>query len=120
VNISGPDRELLFRSVAAVTPNLKYPVADCAFFSSQDTAWSSFWRRPTKEVAAFTLLGPGAGLWFDVINETVAEKDDLSKYKAIFVSDACYERDAAIEALEKYVSNGGKLVLDSQAFSKTI
>ncbi len=115
-----PDRYQLLYNIAAHTPRLKYPEPDCAFFISQDTGWSMYGNRAaTAEIAAFTMLGPHVGLWFDMINETSMKSNQLDHYRVIFISDAKYERSEAIERLEAYVRDGGILVvLDPDAFRR--
>lgn len=114
-----PDRYQLIYNIAAATPQLNYPEPDCAFFVSQDNSWSTYRYRPDAEAAVFTMLGPRAGLWFDMINETTMPTQNLANYKAIFISDAQYERQAAIDRLEEYVRKGGVLVVfDPHAFER--
>ena len=118
-----PERDLLFRTIAANTPILRRPTPSCAFFSSQDTAWSS-WQNDFSngELPAYTILGFGAGLWFRFINETVLEKypAELDGIKTVFVVDARYERPEAVAALFAFAKKGGNLVIfDPDAFERT-
>lgn len=91
------------------------PEADCAIFYSEDHYQSFAGRNhiyPNEVEYAYTLLGPVARTWFDIINDNmVADGKDLSKYKAIFVPAAKYERRAAVLRLVEYAANGGTLVL---------
>jgi hypothetical protein len=120
-SLGAPERYELIMEIARNTPQLQYPEADCAMYSSTVSGWSSYRRNNTAEVIAYTLLGPNARLWFDFINETIMTEKlrDLSKYNAIFVYDAPYEDAKAVKALDDYVRNGGTLVvLDPFSFGK--
>lgn len=91
------------------------PTADCAILYSEDH-YQSFPAKnyvyPNEPEYAYTLLGPVARTWFDFINDNmVADGKDLSKYKAIFVPAAKYERRSVVEKLLEYVQGGGRLVL---------
>ncbi len=93
------------------------PTADCAIMYSEDH-YQSFPGKhyvfPNEPEFAYTLLGPVAGTWFDFISDNmVADGKDLSKYKAIFVPAAKYERRSVVEKLLKYLENGGQLILGS-------
>lgn len=91
------------------------PTADCAIMYSEDH-YQSFPAKnyvyPNEPEYAYTFLGPVTGTWFDIINDnTVADGKDLSRYKAIVVPAARYERRSVVEKLLKYVQDGGMLVL---------
>jgi hypothetical protein len=89
---------------------------DCAIFYSEDH-YQSFserdYGRSNEPEFAYTFLGPVARTWFKIVNDNMVEdgKADLSRYKAVFVPAAKYERRAVVEKLIRYVENGGTLVL---------
>lgn len=88
--------------------------ADCAILYSEDH-YQSFPGKnniyPNEVEYCYTLLGPVARTWFDIINDNMVEDGkDLSKYKAIFVPAARYERRSVVEKLVKYAEDGGVLV----------
>lgn len=89
--------------------------ADCAILYSEDHYQSFAGKNyvyPNEVEYAYTLLGPVARTWFDIINDNmVADGKDLSKYKAIFVPAAKYERRAVVEKLLKYANGGGVVIL---------
>ena len=95
---------------------------DCAIFYSEDH-YQSFspneYYLHNEPEYAYTFLGPVARTWFKFVNDNmVAKGADLSKFKAIFVPAAKYERRSVVEKLVKYVQNGGTLVLgDRDCFS---
>lgn len=97
--------------------------ADCGIFYSQDH-WASFAGFenifPNEPEWAFTFLGPVAQAWMRFVDDDQidARKVDLKPFRAIFVPGAKYERRSAVEALTRYVENGGTLVCgDPGAFS---
>jgi len=90
---------------------------DCAILYSEDHYQSfspaNYYIHNEPEYA-YTFLGPVARTWFKFVNDNmVAKGADLSRFKAIFVPAATYERRAVVEKLIKYVEGGGKLVLGS-------
>ncbi len=90
---------------------------DCAILYSEDH-YQSFPAKnyvyPNEPEFAYTFLGPVARTWFSFINDNmVADGKDLSKYKAIFVPAAKYERRVVVEKLLEYAEKGGALVLGS-------
>ncbi|MBE6380820.1 MAG: hypothetical protein E7047_07810 [Lentisphaerae bacterium] len=101
---------------------LVYPEADCGLFLPVMTARSYVGvnNRPVKSQLMHSLLELQAGAWEQIFNESSIRKNlvDLNKFKAVFVSDAKYCDGTSLEALVKYVENGGTLVItDPEAFS---
>jgi hypothetical protein len=99
---------------------LKFPVPDCAVFAPVDTLRAYYGRNnfPHRENVLYSFLGPNAGVWFKYINESLL--DELKNYKLVFVADAKYLRQTALDKLKDFVRKGGTLVVvDPQAFSFT-
>ena len=91
---------------------------DCAVLYSEDH-YQSFpatnYVFPNEPLYLHTFLGPVARTWFKFVNDNMIAdgKGDLSKYKAVFVPAAKYERRDVVEKLIDYVEGGGVLVLSS-------
>jgi hypothetical protein len=101
--------------------------ADSAIFYSEDH-YQSFSEKvapfpyvyPNEPEWAYTFLGPVARTWFRFVNDNMVEdrKVDLSKFKAVIVPAAKYERKSVSNALFKYAAAGGTLIIgDAEAFS---
>ena len=119
-----PERIATAMKIAEMTPHLRYPEADCAFFTSQDTnftvmQWQNRNRFCDYEIPAYTILGPKAGIWFRFENVTSAAAGGLDRYRMVFVVDAPYEREESLSILKEYAERGGTLVLfDPKAFER--
>ena len=96
---------------------------DCAILYSEDhyqsfPAISSVF--PNDVEFAYTFLGPVARTWFKFVNDNMIEdgKSDLSRFKAVVVPAAKYERASVVKKLLGYVTGGGTLVCgDPEAFT---
>jgi hypothetical protein len=78
---------------------------------------------PYEPEWAYTFFGPVAETWFKFVNDNIVEdpKTGLSRYKAIIVPAAKYERHSVVNKLLNYVSAGGTLVVgDPEAFTSDV
>ena len=102
-------------------PSLKYPSPTTGVFISVDTetsrkcGYSSSKYYSMFQIPLFNVLGPGNGYWFEYFsdNQLESRKIDLRKFKIIYVPNATYERQIAVDLLLEYVKRGGVLVLGS-------
>lgn len=102
---------------------VKFPEPDFAVFYSSDSIASI----PVCDHSmifevenAYLMLGPKTGGWFKFINDFQLERNevDMSKFKAVYVPFAKYERIEAVRKLADYAEQGGTLVIcDPEAFS---
>ncbi len=99
-------------------PALKEYPRDAAVFVSTDSlrAYPGFTSLPEDEVILHGFLGNGAGVNYSFINESTL--DDLKRFKIIFTANSKYIPEDALLKLERYVEQGGMLVLlDPEALS---
>jgi hypothetical protein len=118
-----PDRwqlEMAIVKEAGRMKKLKFPKPDFAILYSCDSFSSLPNLSMTNEAeCCYTFVGPVARSWFAFIDDNQIERGkDLSAFKAIYVPLAKYQRRSVVEALEKYVRDGGVVVCgDPEAFS---
>jgi len=104
-------------------PRLKYPKAECAVLQSiitADTAYKWTGLDLGIQEAAYTLLGPRAGVWFDFVEDlqVLDGKKALTDYKVVFVPHAKYGTRAMAERFKTFVQQGGTLVVfDPEMFA---
>lgn len=122
-----PERYRAIREILSTTCSMNEVAVptdpDCAIFYSEDH-FQSFpapdLTYPNQPEYAYTFLGPVARTWFKFVNDNMVldGKADLTKYKALFVPAATYERPEVIDRLRAYVDGGGTLVCgDPEAFN---
>ena len=104
-----PDAAILYSEDYYQSFNEK--AAEYPYFYTNEPEW------------AYTFFGPVSRTWFKFINENMIDdrKVDLSNFKAVIVPAAKYERGNTADALLKYVTSGGTLLVgDPEAFSSDI
>ncbi|MBQ9367183.1 MAG: hypothetical protein IJT83_05330, partial [Victivallales bacterium] len=111
-----PDRyavELGAQKLMATLPRLAFPAYDTAVFTATDTlrAMPGLMLReaPKNDKFLHGYLGYGAGVNYRFINELTL--DNLLQYKMIFTVENTYLPRESFDALCKYVSDGGTLVV---------
>jgi hypothetical protein len=98
---------------------------DFAIFYSEDhySSFSEHFGIPNEPEWAYTFFGPDSRTWFRFVNDNMVEdgKIDLSRFKAVVIPGAKYERASIGGALREYVADGGTLVVgDPEAFSTDV
>ncbi|MBE6377040.1 MAG: hypothetical protein E7050_11355 [Lentisphaerae bacterium] len=106
----------------AKMPELNFPEADCAVFTSIDSlrGQSGLMLRqpPLNDMYLHGFLGYGAGVWYKFINEHTMK--DLKKFKFIATVESEYVSEETFKALQDYVADGGVLLLvNANAFRST-
>ncbi|MBR4219614.1 MAG: hypothetical protein IKR81_00575, partial [Victivallales bacterium] len=115
-----PDRyavELGAQKLMSRLPRLAFPAYDTAVFIATDTlrAQPGLMHRdaPKNDKFLHGYLGYGAGVNYRFINELTL--DNLSQYTMIFTVENKYLPRQSFDALRKYVSDGGTLVVVNQS-----
>lgn len=120
--IGAPDRWNVVRSILKHLPmRAKQLPADTALFYSNPSYQAQGGHRPkTFEIEwLYNILGPKLRGAIEFIDDfqAIAEKDQLSRFKSIYVAHAPIVDDGEFDALIGYARNGGTLVLcDPHAF----
>lgn len=108
----------LFKTIKNMN-KLEFPKAETGIFISVDTessmkcGYSSERFFSSFQEPLFTVLGPKLEYWFKYFsdNQVADGKQDLSKFKIVYVPYAKYERETAAEKIMQYVEKGGVAVL---------
>ncbi len=124
--VGSPERwqiEMALQNEMRRMNKLKFPAADCGFFTPITTLRAypgGINNRPQKAMMLHSLLELHGKVWFKYFNETSLSKKrvDLSKFKAVFTADSKYCPADAMNTLVEYAKNGGTLVItDPEAFT---
>ena len=99
----------------ATMNRLRFPEADFAVLYSNDANMARpgrGWSSDAANAYAYAIFGPHLGGWFKFISDDQIARGrvPLSRYKAIVMPYARFQRQTVIEALHAYVENGGTLI----------
>jgi len=69
---------------------------------------------------AYALLGERVGSWFDLVDDDSLARGEksLSKYRAVYIPLATYQRESVVRQVEKFIKDGGTVICgDPTVFS---